>query len=504
MLFNSYIFIFIFLPVTLLGYYLINHFRRYNIAKLFLAAMSLWFYAYFDLYYLLIIVGSVLFNFFLSKIISLSEQKDTSLSKSKQTAFLLIGVLGNLGLLFYFKYFDFLLDNLNYFFNTGFRLHNILLPLGISFFTFQQLSFIIDRAKLKAEHYDFISFLTFVTFFPQLVAGPIVLYEDMIPQFRDENRKRPDSTNFVYGIRLFVLGLCKKVLLADILALPANHGFQNASLLDTTSTILTALAFTFQLYFDFSGYSDMALGLGKMFNIELPINFDSPYHAISVKEFWQRWHITLSKFFFRYIYIPMGGSRKGKFRTIFNTFLVFFLSGIWHGANWTFFIWGAMHGLMVAFDNLNLIGCISKDGKRKPKIVIPKFFGWFYTFIFWSFSLLFFGSDSLSTSWTMIKNLFAFNNTGYVYKLAASVNTSEFYLVTKAVSLKAPQYSNIVALILFILVLSISALLLKGRNAGRLALEKPLTTKSAIAYALLFIWCIISFSQISTFIYFNF
>ncbi|MCQ2497827.1 MAG: MBOAT family protein [Lachnospiraceae bacterium] len=514
MLFNSYIFIFIFLPVTLLGYYLINHFKKYSIAKLFLAGMSLWFYAYFNLYYLFIIIGSVIFNYSLSYIIDRYYRKNSSsVSESMQKIFLLTGVLANLSLLFYFKYFDFLLDNINYFFNAGLRLHNILLPLGISFFTFQQLSFIIDRAKLKAPHYNFTNYLCFVTFFPQLVAGPIVLYEEMIPQFEDKNKKSFNTDNFSKGLMFFVIGLSKKVLLADVLAMPANHGFSNAGFLDTPSVLVTALCFTFQLYFDFSGYSDMAIGLGRMFNIELPVNFNSPYHATTVKEFWQRWHITLSKFFFRYVYIPAGGSRKGKLRTTFNVFLVFFLSGIWHGANWTFFIWGAAHGLMVAFDNLYLIGSVpananqnSSDSKKQkvPKIKLPRFVGWLYTFMFWSLSLLFFGSDSISTSITMFKNLFAFKNTGYIYKLASSINTSEFYLVNKAVSMKAPQYSNYVYLFLLCLVLVISALVIKAKNARQIVLERPLTTKKAVGFAVLFIWCVISFSQISTFIYFNF
>ena len=504
MLFNSYIFIFIFLPLALLGYFGLNHFKKYELAKLFLALMSLWFYAYFDYYYLWIIIGSVLFNYFLSFIIKKVQKERTLLSKTESTIFSLFGILGNLALFFYFKYFDFFIENVNLLFKSNFRLQNIILPLGISFFTFQQLSFIIDRAKGKAEHYSFINYITFVTFFPQLIAGPIVLYEEMMPQFENIENKSFNFDNTSRGLLLFTLGLSKKVLLADVLALPVNHGFSQALFLDTTSTLLMMLAYTFQIYFDFSGYSDMALGLAKMFNIELPINFDSPYKAKSVKELWQHWHITLSRFFVRYVYIPLGGSRKGRIRTLINVFLIFFLSGVWHGANWTYFIWGAIHGLLVVFDNLGIIGVPDVNAKRNPKIKLPGFIGWLFTFLFFLLSLVFFRSDNLETSFILFRNIFSFQNTGYLYKMAQTMKIPELYLVTKAVDLKFPEYNNILSIVIFIAFLILCALIIRGRNALQIVKESKLNRKTYIIIGILLSWCIISFSQVSTFIYFNF
>ena len=503
MLFNSYIFIFIFLPLTLLGYFVLNHFKKYSLAKLFLSLMSLWFYAYYNTYYLFVIVCSIAVNYGLSFLLKkIREKKETTSSFNR--LFLLTGVLLNLGLFFYFKYLDFFIENINLFFKSNLRLQNILLPLGISFFTFQQLSFIIDRAKGKAEHYSFIDYLTFVTFFPQLIAGPIVLYKEMMPQFEDPSNKHINPDNFARGIILFVLGLGKKVLLADVLAIPVNHGFSQALFLDTTSTVLMMLAYTFQIYFDFSGYSDMAMGLGLMFNIDLPVNFNSPYKACSVKELWQRWHITLSRFFIQYVYIPMGGSRRSRARTLFNIFIVFFLSGVWHGANWTYIAWGTMQGLLVVWDNLGIVGVKGSNEKIPAKIHMPRWLGWLLTFSFFNLSLIFFGSDSISTAIQLFKDILMFKNTGYVYKLVATLDIPEFYLVTKAVSMFAPSFSQYLYLILFILVLLISALILKGRNALELSREWKLSTRTALVVSAIFVWCIISFSQVSTFIYFTF
>lgn len=504
MLFNSYIFIFIFLPVTLLGYFGLNHYKRYELSKLFLALMSLWFYAYFNTYYLAVIVGSILVNYLLSFIISRFENKESSRPDLRRTVFLLTGIILNLAVFIYFKYLDFIIENINLLFSSHFRLHNILLPLGISFFTFQQLSFVIDRARGKAKHYGFINYITFVTFFPQLIAGPIVLYEEMMPQFEDIDNKKFNSDNFSKGIMMFVMGLSKKVLLADVLAGVVNYGFSRALYLDTTSTLLMILAYTFQIYFDFSGYSDMAIGLGRMFNINLPVNFNSPYKACSVKELWQRWHITLSRFFIKYVYIPMGGSRRGRARTLFNIFMVFFLSGIWHGANWTYIAWGTMQGLLVVFDNLGIIGVKGSNDKIEAKIKIPRPIGWIFTFGFFNLSLIFFGSDSIATALQLFKNIFAFHNTGYLPKLAANLNIPETYVISKFIDMKMPQYNNMLYVIIFIVLLIISALIIRGKNAMEITESSKFSTKSALWVSVLLVWCIISFSQVSTFIYFNF
>lgn len=498
MLFNSYIFIFMFLPITLIGWYFLNRIKAYETAKFFLAGMSLWFYGYFNIYYLAVIVASILCNYLLSYLMKYSHTKLTN------RIGLISGLLLNLGLLFYFKYYDFFFENINSAFHTNFTLRHILLPLGISFFTFQQLSFIIDRCNGKAQHYSFANYLTFVTFFPQLIAGPIVLYNEMMPQFEDITNRRFNSDNFAKGLVVFTIGLGKKVLLADILALPVNFGFEQTAFLDTPSTLLVILAYTFEIYFDFSGYSDMAIGLGKMFNIELPVNFNSPYKACSVKELWQRWHMTLSRFFIQYVYIPLGGSRKGRARTLVNTFIVFFLSGIWHGANWTYIAWGTMQGLLVVWDDLGIVGVKGCKEKNPSKFHIPRWLGWLFTFSFFNISLFFFRSDSMANAFQMFKNIFAFKETGYLLKIVAKLDIPEFYLFKQAINMFAPDALSYAYLVLFIILLVISAFILTRKNALQIVTEHPLNSKLCAFVTIIFVWSVISFSQVSTFIYFNF
>lgn len=498
MLFNSYIFIFIFLPIALFGWYGLNNLKKYEIAKIFLTLMSLWFYGYFNIYYLLVIISSILVNYLISYLLTFFQ------TKSANRLGLLMGIGINLAILFYFKYYDFFIENINYIFRTDFNLKHILLPLGISFFTFQQLSFIIDRCTGKAEHYSFINYITFVTFFPQLIAGPIVLYKEMIPQFDDLTKRKFCMDNFAKGISLFVLGLSKKVLLADVLALVTNFGFEQTYFLDAPSTLLVILSYTFQIYFDFSGYSDMAMGLGYMFNIKLPVNFNSPYKACSVKELWQRWHMTLSRFFITYVYIPLGGSKKGKARTILNTMIIFSLSGLWHGSNWTYVAWGTMQGLLVVWDNLNLIGVKGSQEKQSARFYIPRWMGWFFTFSFFNLSLFFFRSENMTYAFRMFKNLFSFQNTGYIYKLAANMDIPEFYIFKQAITMFAPAMLNTAYLILFLLILIISAFVLTRKNALQITEAADYGSRYCWFISLLFIWSLISFSQVSTFIYFNF
>ncbi len=498
MLFNSYVFIFIFLPITLIGWYALNHFKAYEWAKVFLAGMSLWFYGYFNVYYLAVIVASILGNYFISYLMKFSHTKLT------KHIGLIAGMLLNLGFLFYFKYYDFFFENINLVFHTNFNLRHILLPLGISFFTFQQLSFIIDRCTGGAEHYSFVNYVTFVTFFPQLIAGPIVLHREMMPQFEDKANRRFNADNFAKGIVLFTLGLGKKVLLADVLAIPVNFGFEQTAFLDTPSTLLVILAYTFEIYFDFSGYSDMAMGLGKMFNIELPVNFNSPYKACSVKELWQRWHMTLSRFFIQYVYIPLGGSRKGKIRTIFNTFMVFFLSGLWHGANWTYIAWGTMQGLLVIWDNLGIVGVKGSNEKVPAKVYIPRWLGWLFTFGFFNLSLFFFRSDNMTNAFQMFRNVLAFKDTGYLNKIVVNLDIPEFYLLKQVLNMARPDMINYMYMGIFILLLLISGFILTWKNAVQIVEEYPLSTKLCLFVTVVFVWSVISFSQVSTFIYFNF
>lgn len=288
MLFNSYVFIFAFLPFVLIGWHGLNYLKRYKMAQGFVILMSLWFYGYFNYSYVAIILGSMFANWLVSKGIELFSNGRKTIG--------FVGVAFNLGLLFYFKYYDFFIENMNVVLKTEWQLKNVVLPLGISFFTFQQISFVVDRMNEKAPHYDIIDYMTYVAYFPQLIAGPIVSHDELIPQFWDIKKRHFNWNSMLDGTRLFVIGLAKKVLLADELGKLVDAGYASVDRMDSIGAFVVMLAYTFQIFFDFSGYCDMALGLGKMMNLELPLNFNSPYKSHSMKEFWNRWHMTLNVF----------------------------------------------------------------------------------------------------------------------------------------------------------------------------------------------------------------
>lgn len=485
MLFNSYIFVFLFLPVCLLVYFSSNHFHKYELGKLFLTGMSLWFYAYFNVSYFPIIVCSILVNYFLYRLLERTVQKK---------AVVATGVLLNLGVLFYFKYYDFFIGNINSLFGTDFLLHHILLPLGISFFTFQQIGFLVDAYREEAKGYSFLDYALFVTFFPQLIAGPIVTHKEMIPQFRDTSKKKFDWDNFGTGVYGFVLGMTKKVLVADTFGLGVDWGFANPERLNGLAVLLVMLSYMIQLYFDFSGYCDMARGIGKMFNIEIPINFNSPYKAVDLVDFWKRWHITLSRFFTQYIYIPLGGSRKGTVRTYFNIFMIYFVSGVWHGAGWTYIVWGAMHA------SVYVLNRIFKKGIAK----IPKVITWFGTMVFFMFSLIFFRAESVSQALLLIKRLFTegFDLPWVPAELAACYQLEEVWYPFKVLGVDSLPFSQYYMMFLLIGGAWLIMLLCKNVNE-KMESRKP-GILNAVVCAGLLIWNVISFSGVSSFLYFNF
>lgn len=345
MLFNSYIFVFLFLPVTFVVYFSLNKARHYTGGQLWLTAVSLFFYGYWNPVYLPIVIGSMLFNYFIG------SQMHKRLSKKK---ILVCGIAANLILLGYFKYTDFFISNMNYFVGTQTALLNIILPLGISFFTFTQIAYLVETYRGKVRKHDLLSYSLFVTYFPHLLAGPIIHYENMMPQFLDEKLKAVDWENVAKGVFLFGIGLGKKVLIADQLAIWANAIFQaDTANLTMLEAWIGSLSYTFQLYFDFSGYTDMALGISLMLNIKLPINFNSPYQAVSIIDFWRRWHMTLSSFLRDYLYIPLGGNRSGKMRHYVNLMITMLLGGLWHGSGWTFVFWGG--GTRFSFIDQSLV-----------------------------------------------------------------------------------------------------------------------------------------------------
>ena len=305
MLFNSYIFVFAFFPICLLGYYGLLHGKRRRQARVFLTVMSFWFYGYFNLSYLLIMVCSIGVNFAFHRLLSREEGAgDGGKAPVSRKTLMLAAVTFNLGVLFYFKYFDFFLSTVNGAFGTSFVLRGILLPLGISFFTFQQISFVVDTYRGEVRNCPLDEYALFVSSFPQLIAGPIVNHGEMLLQFEKMGEKKPDWERIAGGFTLFTLGMAKKVLLADTFGAGVDYGYQNTAALGRLDAALVIVFYALQLYFDFSGYCDMAVGIGRMLGVEIPVNFNSPYKAVNIVDFWKRWHITLNRFFTKYVYIP--------------------------------------------------------------------------------------------------------------------------------------------------------------------------------------------------------
>ncbi|ECR3050354.1 MBOAT family protein [Campylobacter coli] len=415
MVFSSYEFIFIFLPVTLAIFYILKAYNYLSLAKFFLVCSSLFFYAFWKFEYLFILLSSMLVNFFLANAILKKE------NQTKQILFFL-GIAFNLLLLGFFKYTDFLLENFNTFsqiikLDFNIPLPHILLPLAISFFTFQQIAFLVDCYKRKniedlkvknSYKIDLLDYSLFITFFPQLIAGPIVHHKEMMPQFHILNKEK-SLINWEYvakGLFIFSIGLFKKVFIADSFAVWANAGFklaENGGVLNIFEAWGTSLAYTFQLYFDFSGYCDMAIGLGLFFGVILPINFNSPYKALNIADFWRRWHITLGKFLRDYLYIPLGGNRVGRIINLRNLFLVALLSGIWHGAGWGFIIWGILHATAMV---IHRIYSFWSNGKKFLNSKIYKIFAWFITFNFINIAWVFFRSENLSGAISILKAMF--------------------------------------------------------------------------------------------------
>jgi len=480
MLFSSYIFILAFLPISLLGFYTLRAMKCYSLAKVFLIGASVFFYGYFKVEYIFILIFSMLVNFSLAHFIL----KATGGGKQ----YLIIGIIFNLSLLGFFKYTDFFLENFNLFSNLleldfNIPLPHILLPLALSFVTFQQIAFLIDcykkvdisdmqevKERCQSEKLDsqtsinFLDYALFICFFPQLIAGPIVHHKEMMPQFHSlflHSLNAKVWEHCAKGLFIFSIGLFKKVFIADSFAKWANAGFnvvENGGVLNIAESWATSLSYTFQLYFDFSGYADMAIGLGLFFGIMLPLNFNSPYKSLNISEFWRRWHITLGRFLKEYVYIPLGGNKNTKYQhsrfyttinqllTLRNLFIVAFLSGIWHGAGYGFIIWGILHGSAMCIHRIytwsiksirgkieislskdkvnvkdnkasvsfNAASVISTHISHKYKLIflhcldtkVYKFLCWFITFNFINITWIFFRSENVSGAINLLKGMF--------------------------------------------------------------------------------------------------
>ena len=384
MLFNSYEYLIYFLPITAIGYFFFG--RRVRWAVCWLVLASLVFYGWWNPYHLPLVVASIVFNFWVASM----------LQRSANTRWWLIaGVAGDLALLGVFKYADFFLRVIAELGAMPLIQWNLALPLGISFFTFTQIAYLVDVSRRKAREPIPDNYALFVTFFPHLLSGPIIHHSEMMPQFASATNKQVAWENVGRGVFLLAIGLSKKVFLADPLVPLVAAGFDHAATVDGVQAWISAFAYTLQIYFDFSGYTDMALGAALIFNIRLPINFDSPYRSLDLREFWHRWHITLSRFLREYLYIPLGGNRVPEAHVLANLVVTFLLGGLWHGAAWTFVCWGALHGL----------GLCCLRVWRRAGFRLPKLAAWAVTFLFLVVTWVFFRASSIPDAWHMLREM---------------------------------------------------------------------------------------------------
>lgn len=487
MLFNSYIFILLFFPLTITGYYGLNHAKMYKASLVFLTGMSMWFYGYNHINYLAVLILSILINYSISA--GMTYAADNKIRRTLLGA----GIVLNIGILFYFKYYDFFIENINTLLKSNLPLLKLLLPLGISFYTFQQVSYIVDSYHGECKDYGFWEYAAYVSFFPQLIAGPIVYHSELIPQFRNPENRKLNFENLCRGIYAFALGLAKKVLIADTFSKIVAVGYNNISELNTPSVIFVMVSYSLQIYFDFSGYCDMAYGIGYMLGVKLPFNFNSPYKAQSITDFWDRWHITLTRFFTRYLYIPLGGNRKGKTRTWLNVMIVFLVSGLWHGANWTFILWGALHGL----------ASVMEKAFHVTALKTPKFLKITITFLLVTFAWSLFRASSLTEAFMLWNQLFH-GGFGKLYRPM----TAAFQDLVEMSFLYRVGLDSLMGRFPFAAPVTFTLLTLAACFAMKNTQEKvqamKLTTLKMLTVVILMLWSILSLSEISEFLYFNF
>lgn len=389
MLFNSAEYLLFFLPFTVLMYFWLNRRAGGLAGKSWLVLASLFFYSWWSISYLWLIGGSMFGNYIIGTALARWQH-----SLAKQLL-LSTAIVANLVLLGYYKYADFFITNLNHWTTPPLPLLQMALPLGISFFTFTQVAFLVDVYCGKAREYNPIHYALFVTYFPHLIAGPILHHAEMMPQFSQRNTWQPNWENIRTGLFILSLGLLKKIVLADSLSAGADTGFNSTTPLPFHQAWIASLSYTLQLYFDFSGYTDMAIGASLLFNIRLPENFNSPYKATNIREFWLRWHMTLSRWLRDYLYIPLGGSQHGIPRTYAALLITFLLGGLWHGASWTFVIWGALHG----------VAAILHRFWQRTKIKIPPLASMLITFVFVNTAWIFFRADSIPQAMMLLRSM---------------------------------------------------------------------------------------------------
>ncbi|MDD7769117.1 MAG: MBOAT family protein [Treponema sp.] len=472
MLFSSYSFIFIFLPIVLVIYFICGKlFKNDMLQKIILIAASFVFYAFFSIKFLILLIISIIVNYFILLL----------LKRDKKKFYLICGVIFNILFLCYFKYKHFFIESINLIFRTQI-FTNYLLPIGISFYVFQQLVYIVMVNKGEAELESPINYLLFVTFFPQLVQGPILTANEFFPQVHTLS-KRVSFNNISFGIYLFSIGLFKKAVIADSLAIIVNNGY----LIDKPSFLIcwiTALSYTFQLYFDFSGYSDMAVAVAKMFNFDIPYNFLSPYKSESVTVFWRNWHVTLGRSLKHLVYIPLGGNRKGKIRTYINLFMVFLVSGIWHGDDLTFILWGGVYGILIVLEKI-----CSKQFDKIPHVIRV-----IITFLIVNFLWILFRASDFQTALCFYKGMIGLNG--------ISFSLSDFSRLTYDSIVSFPAIIDFGYI--FVTLLLCGYIVLRQKNTFELASVFVVSKLNCIITVLLFCLSILTLTRGGVFIYFNF
>ena len=460
-------------------------------AKSWLVFASLLFYSWWNLTYLPLILSSLLFNYTVGNILSgktaKTKQKNRIRQKNRinKKSILTVGIVANISLLGYFKYSDFALENINLLFGSSIPLLHLALPLAISFFTFQQIAYLVDSYRGETREYDFLNYALFVTFFPQLIAGPIVHHSEMMPQFASRWNLVVRYKHILTGIFIFSIGLFKKVVIADTFALWATQGFDLATTLSMAEAWKSSLSYTFQIYYDFSGYTDMAIGSALLFNIKLPINFNSPYKALNIQDFWRRWHITLSRFLKEYIYIPLGGNRAGELRTNLNLLGTFIIGGIWHGAGWTFLFWGLLHGSALVVHRV--------WHRYGWSMWAP--LAWLLTFLFVNFTWVFFRAKEWADA---------------IKVLSAMVGIEQMRAISDYQQIPIHHTLSKEKIYSWILLATIATLLSKNSTQfvayPKLDREDIYTTRYIILFSLIFVYAVVmmSLSSYTEFIYFNF
>ncbi len=492
MTFNSYSFIFIFLPVFLLGVWGIqrSHSERIGkdtLMKLWLIVMSAFFFVGYGAFSILIFLSSIIWNIVFSFLISKTKKNGQGSGDKKNRAIMALAIAGNVFLLAGFKYFG-----------------NGVMPVAISFYTFSQIMFIAEPGTETEGEFRLLNYLSYILFFPKIMQGPIADYKSISTEINGLHEKRINTEDITAGLMLFTLGLAKKVLLADVLGRAVAFGYGMVQTMTALDAILVAVSYSFQLYFDFSGYCDMAEGICKMIGIELTRNFDAPYTAGNIAEFWDRWHISLTKFFTRYLYIPLGGSRQGALRTYINILMVFFVSGLWHGTGWTFVIWGLMHGILMVIHRI-LAGKVKFKGSR------------LFTFLYVTAAWVFFRSPNVTDALTLlgkIVNIDAWRGFHINIKFAECFMMDELWYIFKVTPI--PRWNKSSYICMWIILAFSALLIFRGKTARKIAgrdadliLGETTCSRSKswvipVFYAVIFVWGVLSLGGVSTFLYVNF